>query len=104
MNLNKIFFSVSEEHSVLLPRRLLVFLNPMAGSQNGKVLFEKYVKKMFDLAEIQYVVEITGIFISSKEVIENLFVMPGNPFSTEVGYRRLQNVCKTESLWPFTTK
>lgn len=57
---NFFFPSVSEEHSVLLARRFLVLINPMAGAQNGKSLFEKYVKKMFDLAEIQYFVEYTG--------------------------------------------
>ncbi len=45
---------------MLLPRRLLIFINPVAGAQDGKSLFEKYVKKMFDLAEIVCVVEITG--------------------------------------------
>ena len=62
------FFSVSEEHSVLLPRRLLVFINPVAGPQKGKGLFEKVVQKMFDLAEIQYDVKYTGEYACSGAV------------------------------------
>ena len=68
---NFLHFSVSEEHSVLLPRRFLVFINPMAGSKKGKNLFEKVVQKMFDLAEVQYDVKYTGESFSDAEIISS---------------------------------
>ena len=52
--------AVSEEHSILVPRTFLVFINPMAGTQKAEADFKQYVQPMFDLAEINYVTVVTG--------------------------------------------
>lgn len=41
-------------------RNLLVLLNPFAGDQKGEQKFNRVVRPMFDLAEINYTVQITG--------------------------------------------
>ena len=52
--------AVSQEASVVIARRFLVFINPMAGPQRGVADFKQYVKPMLDVAEINYVVEVTS--------------------------------------------
>ena len=57
--MSHVCLAVDEEHGVS-PRNLLVFINPMAGTQKGESDFNQYVKPMFDLAEINYVIVVTG--------------------------------------------
>jgi len=42
------------------PRNFIVFINPMSGIQRGESLFKRCVKPMFDVAEIEYKVIVTG--------------------------------------------
>ena len=48
------------EDGALKPRNILLFINPMAGTQKGHSTFKQHVKPLFDLAEINYVVKVTG--------------------------------------------
>ena len=43
-----------------MPRKFLIFINPMAGAQKGESVFKQYVKPMLDIAEINYTVEVTS--------------------------------------------
>jgi len=52
--------SVSGEEDVILPRHLLVFINPVGGPGKGVSEFKQHVQPLFDLAEINYNVIVTG--------------------------------------------
>ena len=54
---------MSAEHSVLIPRKFLIFINPKAGPQRGESEFKQYVQPMLDVAEINYVVVVTSEFV-----------------------------------------
>ena len=49
-----------DDDSLLVPRHLLVFINPVGGRGKGVSLFENEVRPLFDLAEINYNVVVTG--------------------------------------------
>ena len=49
-----------EEEAVLVPRHFLVLINPMGGKGNGVSDFIQHVQPMFDMAEINYNVIVTG--------------------------------------------
>ena len=55
--------SVDEDDSVLVPRHLLIFLNPASGS--GKTIsdFKQHIQPLFDLAEIHYHLIVTGTYV-----------------------------------------
>ena len=43
-----------------VPRHLLVFINPVGGPGKGVSEFKQHVQPMFDMAEINYNVIVTG--------------------------------------------
>ena len=51
--------SVSEA-SMLVPRHLLVFINPVGGQGKSEAEFTQHVKPLFDLAEINCNIIVTG--------------------------------------------
>ena len=55
--------SVDEDDSVLVPRHLLVFLNPASGSGKTVSDFKQHIQPLFDLAEINYHLIVTGTYI-----------------------------------------
>ena len=52
--------TVSEGEAVVVPRHLLVFINPVGGPGKGISEFKQHVQPMFDMAEINYNVIVTG--------------------------------------------
>ena len=52
--------SVNQEGSTLVPRKLLIFINPVAGTKKSESVFKQCVQPMLDLADIQYIVEVTS--------------------------------------------
>ena len=45
---------------MLVPRRFLVIINPVAGAKKSERLFKQYVQPKLDLADIQYIIEVTS--------------------------------------------
>ena len=41
-------------------RRLLVFINPVAGQGRGETLFIQHVQPLFEMAEIEFTVTVTS--------------------------------------------
>ena len=52
--------TVDEDDTVLVPRHLLVFLNPVSGSGKTVSDFRQHIQPLFDLAEINYHLIVTG--------------------------------------------
>ena len=52
--------TVNEGEAVVVPRHLLVFINPVGGPGKGISEFKQHVQPMFDMAEINYNVIVTG--------------------------------------------
>ena len=52
--------AVDDDDSVLVPRHLLVFINPVGGPGRGISEFKQHVQPLFDSAEINYNVIVTG--------------------------------------------
>ena len=48
------------EAAVLVPRRFLVIISPMSGYHKSEMIFKQCVQPMLDLADIQYIVEVTS--------------------------------------------
>ena len=48
------------EDSVLVPRHLLVLINPVGGQGRAVAEFTQHVQPLFDLAEINYNIVVTG--------------------------------------------
>lgn len=48
------------EESVLVPRHLLVLINPVGGQGKAVAEFTQHVQPLFDLAEINYNIVVTG--------------------------------------------
>ena len=63
--------------SSLTPRRLLVFINPAAGKGKGEKLFKDHIQPMFDMAEINYTIIVTGEE-SSVSLSDRLITLHGN--------------------------
>ena len=61
-------FAVSTvtEESVMIPRHLLVLINPAGGKGKAVNDFKQHVQPLFDLAEINYNVVITGKYMQRK--------------------------------------
>ena len=55
-------FAVSTvtEESVMIPRHLLVLINPVAGQGRGESLFIQHVQPLFEMAEIEFTVTVTS--------------------------------------------
>ena len=45
---------------MVVPRHLLVFINPVGGPGKGISEFKQHIQPMFDMAEINYNVIVTG--------------------------------------------
>ena len=52
--------AASKEEAVVVPRHLLVFINPVGGPGKGISEFKQHVQPRFDMAEINYNVIVTG--------------------------------------------
>ena len=52
--------SVDEDESILVPRHLLVLLNPASGPGKTVSDFKQHIQPLFDLAEINYNLIVTG--------------------------------------------
>ena len=52
--------AVYREESVLVLKRFLVIINPVAGDHKSERIFKQCVQPMLDLADIQYIVEVTS--------------------------------------------
>ena len=60
---------VSEDESLLVARRLLVFINPVGGQGKGVSDFKQYVQPLFDMAEINCNIIVTGKPYTIEELI-----------------------------------
>ena len=49
-----------DDEALLVPRHFLVFINPVGGPGRGVSEFKQHVQPLFDLAEINYNIVVTG--------------------------------------------
>ena len=52
--------AVDDDEAALVPRHFLVFINPVGGPGRGVSDFRQHVQPLFDLAEINYNIIVTG--------------------------------------------
>ena len=68
--------TVSEDESLLVARRLLVFINPIGGQGKGVSDFKQYVQPLFDMAEINCNIIVTGKPYTIEELIITACELP----------------------------